>query len=105
MSAVWTIAGYGLREALRRKAFAVVLVLTAGFLFLYWLANHYIFRDVENIGPPIGIEPRPFAGATREDAPRIVQELVANGESVYGVRVLSSTLEDVYLDAVQGETA
>jgi ABC-type transport system involved in multi-copper enzyme maturation permease subunit len=63
VSAVWTIAGYGLREALRRKAFAVVLVLTAGFLFLYWLANHYIFRDVENIGPPIGIEPRPFAGA------------------------------------------
>jgi ABC-2 type transport system permease protein len=61
--AVPTIIGYGLREALRRKVFAVVLVLTAGFLFLYWLANHYAFRDVENIQPPAGIDPRPFAGA------------------------------------------
>jgi Cu-processing system permease protein len=63
VSAVWTIAGYGLREALRRKVFAVVLLLTAGFLFLYWLANHYVFRDIEHVGPPTGIEPRPFAGA------------------------------------------
>jgi ABC-type transport system involved in multi-copper enzyme maturation permease subunit len=63
LSAVWTIVGYGLREALRRKVFAVVLLLTAGFLFLYWLANHYAFRDVENIQPPAGIDPRPFAGA------------------------------------------
>ena len=63
MRAVPTIIGYGLREALRRKVFAVVLVLTAGFLFLYWLANHYAFRDVENIQPPAGIDPRPFAGA------------------------------------------
>jgi len=58
-----TIAGYALREALRRKVFAVVLLLTAGFLFLYWLANHYLFRDVNNLGAPNGIEPRTFAGA------------------------------------------
>jgi len=57
------IAGYGLREALRRKVFVVVLLLTLGFLGLYWLANHYVFRDVENISPPAGIDPRPFAGA------------------------------------------
>ena len=63
MNGVWTIVVYGLREALRRKVFAVVLLLTAGFLFLYWLANHYAFRDVENIQPPAGIDPRPFAGA------------------------------------------
>ncbi len=30
----------------------------------------------------------------------MIEELVASGESVYGVRVLRSTLEDVYLDAV-----
>ena len=49
---------------------------------------------------------RVVAGVGREDAPRIVAELVAAGEQVYGVRVLSSTLEDVYLDAVGGaETA
>ena len=52
MSAIPTIAGYALREALRRKVFAVVLLLTAGFLFLYWLANHYLFRDVGNLGSP-----------------------------------------------------
>jgi ABC-2 type transport system ATP-binding protein len=40
--------------------------------------------------------------AGRDDVPRIVAELVAAGESIYGVRVLTSTLEDVYLDAVEG---
>ena len=64
MSAIPTIAGYALREALRRKVFAVVLLLTAGFLFLYWLANHYLFADVNNLGSPSpAIEPRTFAGA------------------------------------------
>ena len=63
MRPIPTIAGYALREALRRKVFAVVLLLTAGFLFLYWLANHYLFRDVNNLGAPNGIEPRTFAGA------------------------------------------
>jgi len=43
-------------------------------------------------------------GATREDAPRLVSEAVAAGRSVYGVRVLTSTLEDTYLEAVGGET-
>ena len=63
MTAVLTIAGYGLREALRRKVFVVVLLLTLGFLALYWLANHYVFRDIAHVLPPAGIEPRPFAGA------------------------------------------
>jgi ABC-2 type transport system ATP-binding protein len=48
---------------------------------------------------------RLFEGAGREDAPRIVAELVANGENVYGVQVLSSTLEDAYLEAVGEEPA
>jgi ABC-2 type transport system ATP-binding protein len=39
-------------------------------------------------------------GATRDDVPRLVEELVRSGERVYGVRVLRSTLEEVYLDAV-----
>jgi len=43
---------------------------------------------------------RTFAEARREDAPRIVRELVAAGEEVYGVRVLVSTLEDAYLEAI-----
>jgi Cu-processing system permease protein len=63
MTELVTIAGYGLREGLRRKAFAVVLLLTVLFLFLYWLGDHYLFRDVAHIQPPEGIEPRTFAGA------------------------------------------
>jgi ABC-2 type transport system ATP-binding protein len=45
---------------------------------------------------------RSFPDATREDAPRIVAELVGGGASVYGVRVLTSSLEDAYLEAVGG---
>jgi ABC-2 type transport system ATP-binding protein len=47
---------------------------------------------------------RRIEGATREDAPRLVSEAVAAGRSVYGVNVLSSTLEDVYLEAVGSDT-
>ncbi len=43
---------------------------------------------------------RVFPEATRDDAPRIVRDLVAAGEEVYGVRVLTSSLEDAYLEAV-----
>ncbi|HEY2937596.1 MAG TPA: ABC transporter ATP-binding protein [Gaiellaceae bacterium] len=46
---------------------------------------------------------RTFPRATREDVPRLVEELV--GERIYGVRVLTSTLEEVYLEAVGGETS
>jgi ABC-2 type transport system ATP-binding protein len=41
-----------------------------------------------------------FPGATRDDVPRIVADLVAAGEQIYGVRVVRSSLEDVYLDTV-----
>ena len=69
--------------------------------------------EVVAAGTPARAEPRPAASRsrrppacarsptpTREDAPRIVRELVAAGEDVYGVRVLTSTLEDAYLEAV-----
>jgi ABC-2 type transport system ATP-binding protein len=46
---------------------------------------------------------RLVARATREDAPRLVDEAVRAGRRVYGVRVLTSTLEETYLEAVQGE--
>jgi ABC-2 type transport system ATP-binding protein len=46
---------------------------------------------------------RTFEHAGREHAPQLVADLVAAGRPVYGVRVLTSTLEDVYLEAV-GET-
>jgi ABC-2 type transport system ATP-binding protein len=47
---------------------------------------------------------RMFPDADRDDAPRIVRELVTAGHEVFGVRVLTSSLEDAYLEAV-GEDA
>ncbi|HWQ02143.1 MAG TPA: ABC transporter ATP-binding protein [Gaiellaceae bacterium] len=44
---------------------------------------------------------RTFEGATRDDAPAIVARLLAEGEQIYGVRVLATTLEDTYLEAVE----
>jgi ABC-2 type transport system ATP-binding protein len=44
---------------------------------------------------------RAFPEASREQVPDIVARLVAAGERVYGVRVLSSTLEDTYLETVE----
>ena len=59
---------------------------------------------------PRGIEVETNGGrrvvdGTRDDVPRIVSEAVQSGEQVYGVRVLTSTLEEVYLEAVGGETS
>ena len=65
----------------------------------------------DELSRPRGVEvetddgTRLIKGAGRDDAARIVEELVSEGRSVYGVRVLASTLEDVYLEAVGGESA
>jgi ABC-2 type transport system ATP-binding protein len=48
---------------------------------------------------------RTVEGATREDAPRLVAEAIAAGRRVYGVRVLTSTLEETYLEAVGDEVS
>jgi ABC-2 type transport system ATP-binding protein len=64
----------------------------------------------EDLTRPRGVEVevdggvRTYDGATREDIPRILAELVDAGERVYGARVLASTLEEVYLEAVGGRT-
>jgi ABC-2 type transport system ATP-binding protein len=48
---------------------------------------------------------RMYAQATRDDVPRLIAELVREGQDVYGARVLTSTLEEVYVEAVGGETS
>jgi ABC-2 type transport system ATP-binding protein len=59
-----------------------------------------------DLAKPRGVEvdtedgPRSFPQAGREEVPKIVADLVAAGTNVYGVRVLASTLEDAYLEAV-----
>jgi ABC-2 type transport system ATP-binding protein len=42
---------------------------------------------------------------TRSDVPRIIADTMRGGEQIYGVRVLTSTLEDEYLEAVGGQTS
>ena len=63
-----------------------------------------------DLSKPRGIEIETDEGTTmhdgtREDVPLLVADLVAAGRRVYGVRVLTSTLEDTYLEAVGGETS
>jgi Cu-processing system permease protein len=48
VNAVATIVGYTLQEALRRKVFFVVLVLTAAFLGLFWLGSDQAFEEARD---------------------------------------------------------
>ncbi|MBA3365492.1 MAG: ABC transporter ATP-binding protein, partial [Actinobacteria bacterium] len=65
----------------------------------------------DELSKPRGVEVetdegvRLFAEARRDEAPAIVERLVADGRRVYGVRVLATTLEEEYLEAVGGDTA
>jgi ABC-2 type transport system ATP-binding protein len=43
---------------------------------------------------------RTFPQARREDVPRIVAGLVAEGIDIYEVTIIRSTLEDAYLEVV-----
>jgi ABC-2 type transport system ATP-binding protein len=45
-----------------------------------------------------------YADAVREDVPQLIERLVRDGRSVFGARVLTSTLEEVYVEAVGGQT-
>jgi len=44
-------------------------------------------------------------GLGREDVPTLVGRLATEGHSVYGVRVLRSSLEEIYLEAIGHETS
>ena len=63
MKPALAIAEYGLREALRRKVFVVVCVLSIAFVALYWLGARYTFHHVGSIVPPEGIDAHSFAAA------------------------------------------
>ena len=108
----------GLLEALRERGVAVLL-------------NSHLLSEVElvcdrvvivdrgrtvaegapqELAAPGGVEvetergTRRYPDARREDVPELVAALVADGERIYGVRVVTGTLEDAYLDLV-GEGA
>ena len=48
MTAVAIVAAYALQEALRRRVFLVVLVLTAAFLGLFWLGSSKAFDEARD---------------------------------------------------------
>jgi Cu-processing system permease protein len=75
MSAVPVIVGYALRESLRRRVFAVVLVLTLGFLALYGFGTAEAFHDV-----------RGFAEGS--DAPVDAHELT--GSTLFGLSMFAT---------------
>jgi Cu-processing system permease protein len=63
------VVAYALRESLRRRVFAVVLVLTAAFLGLYWLGADKAFEESRELAPPpeaalAGIDSQELTGAT-----------------------------------------
>jgi ABC-2 type transport system ATP-binding protein len=109
----------GLLEELRRRGVAVLLnshllsevELVCDRVLILDRGEVVTAGRTEDLAKPRGIEvdvdggTRHYEGVGREDAPRIVAELVAAGESVYGVRVLTSTLEEIYLEAVEGGTS
>ena len=65
MNAARTIAGLGLQEAVRRRVFLIVAVLTVGYLVLYGLGTWQAFKEVDENGSPFrGVEADVVAGAT-----------------------------------------
>jgi ABC-2 type transport system ATP-binding protein len=65
----------------------------------------------EDLSRPRGVEietdegVRLFAEARRDEVPALVERLVGEGRRIYGVRVLTTSLEEEYLEAVGGDTA
>ncbi len=55
MRAALAVAVYGLHEALRRRAFVVVLLLTIAFLVLYGLGTRAALREAAELEPTAGV--------------------------------------------------
>jgi ABC-type transport system involved in multi-copper enzyme maturation permease subunit len=64
MRGAWIIAGFALRESVRRRVFVVVALLTVAFLALYGLGTWQIAKDVDELGNTEGIDGETVAGAT-----------------------------------------
>jgi Cu-processing system permease protein len=65
MTDVLVVAAHALRESLRRRVFAVVVVLTLGFGALYTWGTHELFKDVSDFAfNDVGLDAKALAGAT-----------------------------------------
>jgi ABC-2 type transport system ATP-binding protein len=110
------IAVRALLEELRRRGIAVLLnshmlsevelvcdrvvIISKGATVAAGTPDELARRNGVEVETATGV--RRFEQATRDDVPRIVEELVAAGEQIYGVNVVRSTLEEVYLEAIAG---
>jgi Cu-processing system permease protein len=94
VTGVAVIAGYALRESLRRKVFPIVLVLTAAFLGLYALGIYKAYQTIdpfqqESIGP----------SAVFVDA-RLLFSATLFGLSMFAVLFLATVLAIFFTHAV-----
>ena len=64
MTAALTIAWLGLQEAVRRRVFLIVAVLTVVYLVLYGLGTWQAFKEIDANGRLRGFEARTLVGAT-----------------------------------------
>ncbi len=64
MRAVAIIAVYALQEAVRRRIFHVVLLLTAVYLALYWLGADTAFEEVAELEGGLPVDDRELTGGT-----------------------------------------
>lgn len=64
MSGLATIAGYALRESIRRRVLTVVCVLTAVFLGLYSWATSAVFGEVRDSAGGLPLDEQVITGAT-----------------------------------------
>ena len=64
MSGARIVAGYALREAVRRRVILVVLLLTVGFLALYALGCAVTFDQVDSLATDDQLDDRVLAGST-----------------------------------------
>jgi Cu-processing system permease protein len=64
--AIPIIAGYGLQEALRRRIFHVVVLLTAAYLGLFWLGADNVFEEVAEaeLGEGLPVDQHELTGGT-----------------------------------------
>ena len=87
-----TIALFGLREALRRRVFLVVALLSVAFLVLFGLGVWQAFASTEEFGSGLPVEPAVVTGATML------------GLSMFATMFLGTTLAVfLTLGAVRGE--
>lgn len=93
MSAAVEIARLSLKEGVRRRVFAVVLVLTLAFLGLYALAVHEVFHDLSG-----------FVGAEHDAAPEVVAGGTMLGLATFATLFLGAVLATfLTLGAVRGD--